>query len=114
MTDAFHRLGIARAGHARGDVLQLTRLAGLGRARRGLAREVLHRTRAEDLERLRRAVLTRRVRQAVAIGEHTAIALVSDDGRTRAEYVSVTEPGPVEHPMTGAVHCVPAETVRHV
>src|ERR1700730_6063114 len=57
VTYAFHRLGVAGPEHAERDVLQLARLAGFGRTRRGLAREVLRRARAEDLEGRRGDVL---------------------------------------------------------
>ena len=75
------------------------RLARFRRTRCRLACEVLCRTRAEDLEGRRSAVLASWIRQPVAIGEHAVVALVADDGRAGTEHVTVAEPSPIEDPV---------------
>src|ERR1700681_4206784 len=75
---------------------------------------MLRRARAEDLEGRRRAVLAGWIRQPVAGGESTPVALVANDGRAGTEHVAVAEPRAVEDPVTGAVHGVAAEPGGHV
>src|SRR5205823_9475642 len=112
--DALHRLGLARAEHARRDVLELARFAGPGWTRCRLACEVLGRAGAEDLERCGRAVLARRVRQPVAVGEHAPVAFVADGGRPGTEHVAVAQARVLEQPVTGAVHGVATEAIGDV